>query len=66
MSLARTPLSPHCFPVRTVLVGLLLLQFPAGAWAQFKDAPAGTNRLLGLMFAAFVIGLTLIVYARVA
>jgi glucose uptake protein len=35
-------------------------------WKEFKDAPAGTGRLLALMFASFVIGLALIVYARVA
>ena len=33
---------------------------------RFKGAPAGTSRLLALMFAAFVIGLTLIVAARLA
>lgn len=33
-------------------------------WKEFKGAPAGTNLLLGLMFAAFVVGLTLIVAAR--
>jgi len=35
-------------------------------WREFKAAPPGTNRLLALMFASFVIGLGLIVYARVA
>lgn len=35
-------------------------------WKEFKDAPAGTSRLLALMFAAFVVGLTLIVVARLA
>ena len=35
-------------------------------WREFKAAPPGTNRLLALMFASFVIGLALIVYARVA
>ena len=34
-------------------------------WKEFKSAPAGTHRLLGLMFASFVLGLALIVYARV-
>ena len=33
-------------------------------WKEFKGAPAGTNVLLGLMFAAFVAGLTMIVAAR--
>lgn len=33
-------------------------------WKEFKDAPAGTSRLLTSMFAAFVVGLTLIVAAR--
>lgn len=35
-------------------------------WKEFRNAPAGTSRLLALMFAAFVVGLTLIVAARVA
>lgn len=33
-------------------------------WKEFKGAPAGTSRLLALMFLAFVVGLTLIVAAR--
>jgi glucose uptake protein len=33
-------------------------------WKEFKAAPAGTSRLLALMFVAFVVGLTLIVAAR--
>jgi glucose uptake protein len=35
-------------------------------WKEFEQAPAGTSRLLAAMFAAFVVGLGLIVYARVA
>ncbi len=35
-------------------------------WKEFKDAPKGTNRLLGFMFAFFVFGLGLIIYARIA
>ncbi len=35
-------------------------------WKEFRAAPPGTNRLLALMFASFVVGLALIVYARVA
>jgi len=35
-------------------------------WKEFKGAPAGTNLLLTLMFASFVVGLTLIVAARLA
>jgi glucose uptake protein len=35
-------------------------------WKEFKGAPAGTNRLLTLMFVSFIVGLTLIVAARVA
>lgn len=34
-------------------------------WREFKDAPAGTDKLLTLMFALFVIGLGMIVYANV-
>jgi glucose uptake protein len=33
-------------------------------WREFKDAPAGTGRLLALMFASFIIGLALIILAR--
>ena len=33
-------------------------------WKEFRDAPPGTNRLLGLMFLCFVVGLALIVAAR--
>jgi glucose uptake protein len=32
-------------------------------WKEFKEAPAGTNRLLALMFVFFIVGLALIVYA---
>ncbi len=34
-------------------------------WREFKSAPRGTNNLLALMFLCFVVGLGLIVYARV-
>jgi len=33
-------------------------------WKEFKAAPAGTNKLLALMFAFFVVGLALIIVAR--
>lgn len=35
-------------------------------WKEFKAAPPGTNRLLGLMFAFYAVGLALIVTSRVA
>ena len=35
-------------------------------WKEFEQAPAGTEPAAGAMFASFVIGLGLIVYARVA
>ena len=35
-------------------------------WREFKAAPPGTNSLLAMMFACFVIGLSLIVVARLA
>ena len=35
-------------------------------WKEFREAPAGTNRLIGLMFAGYVIGLVLIIVARIA
>jgi glucose uptake protein len=35
-------------------------------WKEFRAAPPGTNSLLAMMFAAFVIGLSLIVAARLA
>ena len=34
-------------------------------WKEFRDAPRGTNRLLALMFLCYLIGLALIVYARI-
>ena len=33
-------------------------------WKEFKDAPAGTNRLISLMFLCFLVGLILIILAR--
>lgn len=35
-------------------------------WREFRAAPKGTNGLLAVMFILFIVGLTLIVYARVA
>jgi glucose uptake protein len=35
-------------------------------WKEFKTAPAGTSRLLTLMFLSFIVGLGLIVVARIA
>ncbi|MBT4482756.1 MAG: multidrug DMT transporter permease [Candidatus Latescibacteria bacterium] len=34
-------------------------------WKEFKNAPPGTNKLLALMFASFIIGLGLIIIARI-
>lgn len=34
-------------------------------WKEFKDAPAGTNKLLNIMFVFFIIGLAMIIAARV-
>lgn len=33
-------------------------------WKEFKDAPKGTNTLIGLMFLLFVAGITLIIMAK--
>jgi glucose uptake protein len=33
-------------------------------WKEFRDAPAGTSRLLNLMLLAYVVGIALIIYAR--
>ena len=33
-------------------------------WKEFKEAPKGTNSLIGLMFLLFISGLVLIVYSR--
>lgn len=33
-------------------------------WKEFKDAPQGVNRLIGMMFFFFISGLALIVYSR--
>lgn len=35
-------------------------------WKEFKEAPAGTNKLLGLMFLFFFLGLVMIIMARFA
>jgi glucose uptake protein len=45
-------------PVVAALWGILV-------WKEFRDAPGGTNRLLWLMFACYLVGLTMIVYARI-
>jgi len=34
-------------------------------WKEFKDAPAGTNKLLNIMFLFFIVGLVMIIAARV-
>ena len=34
-------------------------------WKEFKNAPKGTNRLITLMFTSFIIGLALIIAARI-
>jgi len=33
-------------------------------WKEFKDAPAGTSKLIGLMFICFLVGLVSIIVAR--
>lgn len=33
-------------------------------WREFRGAPRGTGLLLGLMFTAYIIGLTLVIFAR--
>ena len=35
-------------------------------WKEFKDAPKGTNKLLAAMFLCFIVGLSLIIAARIA
>jgi glucose uptake protein len=35
-------------------------------WKEFQSAPGGTNKLLAMMFASFIIGLSLIIVARIA
>ena len=32
-------------------------------WKEFKGAPAGTDRLIGMMFVSFILGLVLIIAA---
>ncbi len=34
-------------------------------WKEFKDAPQGTNKMLNAMFGCFIVGLALIIAARV-
>jgi glucose uptake protein len=45
-------------PVVAILWGVLV-------WKEFAGAPAGTNRLLVIMFIAYLIGLMLITYSKV-
>ncbi len=33
-------------------------------WKEFKDAPPGTNKLIALMFLSFLVGLVLVILAR--
>ncbi|NSW93424.1 MAG: multidrug DMT transporter permease, partial [Bacteroidales bacterium] len=35
-------------------------------WKEFREAPRGTNLLLTLMFVCYLIGLSMIVYARIS
>jgi glucose uptake protein len=35
-------------------------------WKEFKNAPKGTNSLIGIMFLSFVVGLALIIMAKIA
>ncbi|HTQ95569.1 MAG TPA: GRP family sugar transporter [Candidatus Acidoferrum sp.] len=35
-------------------------------WKEFRDAPAGTNKLIAAMFGCFLIGLALIILARMS
>lgn len=35
-------------------------------WKEFQNAPEGTNRLLALMFICYLVGLILLIYARIA
>jgi glucose uptake protein len=35
-------------------------------WKEFKEAPGGTNKLLGFMFLCYIAGLVLIVYSKLA
>lgn len=44
-------------PVVAILWGVLV-------WKEFEGAPAGTNRLLGIMFVCYLIGLTLITWSN--
>lgn len=45
-------------PVVAILWGVLV-------WKEFTEAPKGTNKLLVIMFIAYLIGLTLITYSKV-
>ena len=35
-------------------------------WKEFRDAPAGTSKLLAAMFVCFLAGLSLIIFARMS
>lgn len=45
-------------PVVAILWGVFI-------WKEFADAPKGTNKLLVIMFIAYLVGLTLITYSKV-
>jgi glucose uptake protein len=45
-------------PVVAILWGVFI-------WKEFAEAPKGTNRLLIIMFVAYLVGLTLITYSKV-
>jgi glucose uptake protein len=44
-------------PVVAILWGVLV-------WKEFKAAPAGTNKILLVMFILYLIGLTIITYSN--
>ncbi len=35
-------------------------------WKEFKNAPKGTNFMLGLMFTSFIVGLVMIIFSRLS
>jgi glucose uptake protein len=45
-------------PVVAILWGIFI-------WKEFVEAPKGTNRILAIMFIAYLVGLTLITYSKV-
>ena len=57
-----SPAISYCLGQGATMVAAVWVVF---IWREFRDAPPATNRLLWLMFACFIIGLGLVVAAKI-